>query len=91
MPAIVTNADVERCPREILKNEGFRLSSERAHGETGVDIIARKEEEDYHTETIGCKQSGPARAKDFYEAFFRIVSPLERWRYSVRHRTLPQT
>ena len=29
-----------------------------------------------HIEAIGYKKAGPSRAKDFYEAFFRIVSRL---------------
>ncbi len=30
----------------------------------------------FHVEVIGYKSSGPARAKDFYEGFFRTVSRL---------------
>lgn len=77
MPAIVSNADVETCLREILAGDGFRLNSPRAYGQTGVDIIATSEGgEMYYFETIGYKAAPPARAKDFYEGFFRIVSRL---------------
>lgn len=76
MPSIVSNSDVEDCLREILQREGFRLSEKRMHGQTGVDIIASKGNDTYHIEAIGYKQAGPARAKDFYESFFRVVSRL---------------
>ncbi len=77
MPAIVTNAEMEDCLREILGREGFHLSSRRAHGQAGVDIVASKGDERYHIEIVGYKAAGPARAKDFYEGFFRTVSRLD--------------
>ena len=49
----------------MLEKDGYSLSRERRHGETGVDIIARKGTEEIHIEVIGYKSSGPARAKDF--------------------------
>ena len=73
MPNPVSNDD---CFRSILSHEGFNLTPKRAYGQTGVDIVARKEEHAYHIEVIGYKQAGPARAKDFYESFFRAVSRL---------------
>ena len=76
MPGPVTNAQVEECLREILAQEGFALNPKRAHGQTGVDIVARKEGIAYYAEVIGYKKKGPARAKDFYEGVFRTVSRL---------------
>ena len=76
MPSIVKNIEVEDILRDLLKNEGCSLSSRRGYGETGVDIIAMKEGQTWHIECIGYKSSGSARAKDFYESFFRIVSRL---------------
>jgi len=76
MPAIVKNEDAEACLRELLEAQGYELNFPRAHGETGVDILATKDNEEWHIEAIGYKSSGPARAKDFYEAFFRTVSRL---------------
>lgn len=76
MPALVSNAEVEDCLRELLAKDGFTLSPKRAHGQTGVDILAQKDDEQYHIEVIAYKQAGPARAKDFYEGFFRVVSRL---------------
>jgi hypothetical protein len=72
----VSNAEIENCLREILIREAYSLSPQRSHGQAGVDILAMREGERYHIETIGYKASGSARAKDFYEGFFRIVSRL---------------
>ena len=77
MPSIIKNADAENILREILIQKGYSLSSQKKHGETGVDIIATKGTEKYYIEVIGHKSSGPARAKDFYEAFFRTVSRIK--------------
>ena len=76
MPSTVKNSEVERILRDLLKSEGYSLSRQRGYGETGVDIIASKDGEAWHVECIGYKSSGPARAKDFYESFFRVVSRL---------------
>lgn len=72
----VSNSEVEDCLRSILSYEGFNLTPKRAYGQTGVDIVARKAEDAYDIEVIGYKKSGSARAKDFYESFFRAVSRL---------------
>jgi hypothetical protein len=76
MPAIVTNLEVEQCLRGILVNEGFSINPPRSHGQTGVDILAVKDGTSFHIECIAYKSSPPARAKDFYESFFRCVSRL---------------
>jgi hypothetical protein len=77
MPAIVTSEEVETALRRILGNEDYSLSRPRQHGQTGTDIIATKDDEAIHIEVIAWKSSPPARAKDFYEAFFRAVSRLD--------------
>lgn len=76
MPALISNADVEATLRSILAAEGLHLSPRRSNGQTGVDIIATSATQSWHIECIGYKSSGSARAKDFYESFFRIVSRL---------------
>lgn len=76
MPSKVSNADVEDCLRRRLIDEGYSLTPKRSHGQTGVDILASNGHERYHIEVVGYKDSGPARAKDFFEAFFRAVSRL---------------
>jgi hypothetical protein len=76
MPALVSNAAVEECLRASLVTEGYALNRVRGHGETGVDIEARKGADALAIEVIGFKSSPPERAKDFYQAFFRAVSRL---------------
>ena len=76
MASSVSNEDTEVCLRELLRKEGYALSRRRVHGETGVDVLATKDGEESHIEVIGYKSSPPARAKDFYESFFRAVSRL---------------
>jgi len=77
MPAIITNKDTEYFLRKLLEAEGFRLTPYRTHGETGFDIFAEKDGKSFHIEVIGYKSSGSARAKDFYEAFFRAISRIK--------------
>ena len=76
MPSLVPNALVERVLRQILIDAGYDLTDPRRNGETGVDIIATRNGESIHIECIGYKTQPPARAKDFYESFFRVVSRL---------------
>lgn len=76
MPAIVTSREVEVAVRRMLTERGYELSLIREHGETGADIIARKGDNVVHIEAIAFKSSPAARAKDFYESFFRAVSRL---------------
>jgi hypothetical protein len=77
MPAVVSNTATENCLRALLERRGYRLNPKRAYGETGADIIASNDKEYLHIEVIGYKSSGPARAKAFYESFFRAVSRLK--------------
>jgi len=72
----VKNEDAEKCLSELLNAEGYELNEPKKQGETGVDILATKDRETFHIEVIGYKSSPPARAKDFFEVFFRAVSRL---------------
>ena len=75
---MIKNKEVEKSLRHILESEGYKLEiPERKYGETGVDIIASKDGEEWHIEVIGYKKSPPARSKDFYEVFFRSISRLK--------------
>ena len=76
MAAVVTSREVETAVRHVLAERGYELSMVRIHGETGADIIATKGDDIVHIEAIAFKSSPPARAKDFYESFFRAVSRL---------------
>jgi len=76
MAAIVTGKEVETVLRQQLLASGYTLSADKANGETGTDIIATRGNESLHIEAIAFKSSPPARAKDFYEIFFRATSRL---------------
>ncbi len=77
MPAIITSNSTERCIRSLLEVQGYQLSSPRAPGETGFDILAQKGRKRIYIEVIGYKASGPARARDFFQAFFRAISRIK--------------
>jgi hypothetical protein len=89
MPALVAAEKVEELIRENLRDEGYELSRERLYGQNGTDIIATRGHQCLHIEAIAFKESPPARAKDFYESFFRAVSRLATppRSHSLRHRT----
>lgn len=72
----VKNRVVEQTLRDCLVSEGYSLSLQLGSGHTGVDVLASKNDEQLHIEVIGYKDSPPARSKDFFEAFFRVVSRL---------------
>ncbi len=74
MAALVTSREVEYAVRDVLTERGYELSIARNHGETGADIVAKKGDDVILVEAIAFKSSPPARAKDFYESFFRAVS-----------------
>src|SRR5438067_561073 len=76
MPLLVKSDDVEAALRKILKKDGYSLCRQRRVGENGVDILAKRRSKMLHIECIGYKSSRPARAKDFYESFFRVTSRL---------------
>jgi|SRR5208283_4391065 len=77
MSALISAKDVETVLRATLAREGYEISKERGYGETGTDIVAQRGSENLHIEAVAFKQSPPARAKDFYEVFFRAVSRLQ--------------
>ncbi|MBU4299368.1 hypothetical protein KJ636_04960 [Patescibacteria group bacterium] len=72
----IRNEDVEKSLRKSLKTEGYTMSKPKKHGETGVDILAKKNGEVFHIEVIGYSFSPSKRARDFYEVFFRAISRL---------------
>ena len=72
----VSNEEVEQCLRALLVAEGYEMNPPRAYGEIGTDVIAERDGDAWHIEVIGYKKHGPARAKDFFEVFFRSVSRL---------------
>ena len=78
MGSKVKNEDAEKCLRELLTAEGYKLQNDpKKQGENGVDILAKKGGETFHIEVIGYKSTTAARSKDFCEVFFKAVSRLE--------------
>lgn len=73
----VTNKETEKVLRKILEKEGFQINLERKHGENGADVIAEKGGFVFYIEVIGYKKSGSARARDFFEVFFRAISRIK--------------
>ena len=45
MVQLISNNDAERCLRDCLEKQGYKLSIPRINGEIGVDILANKGEE----------------------------------------------
>ena len=78
MPSIISSKVAEAVLRKLLLREGYKLSKPRVNGETGVDIIAKRKSEILYIEVISFKSSGPARSKDFFQAFFRAISRLDK-------------
>ena len=74
------NSDAESQLRMILaaESEWSVLNAPKRNGETGTDVLAVKDEILYFIEVIGYKSSGPARSKDFFEGFWRVISRLEK-------------
>jgi len=77
MPSIITSSTTENMLRGYLTRQGFSMTAARANGETGVDILATRRSESIHIEVIAFKSSGPARSRDFFQAFFRAISRTE--------------
>ena len=77
MAQLISNSETERCLRVCLKAQGYRLSTPRKNGETGVDLTAQKGNERHFIEVIGFTKFPPARSRAFYEIFFRAISRIK--------------
>ena len=78
MALTVTGDQVEAVLRKLLPKEGYVLKNPpRSRGETGADIIAKKDGRITAIECIGFQEVPPLRSKQFYEAFFRAISRLK--------------
>jgi hypothetical protein len=74
MPKLVEANDVEQVVRRYLGSKGCILSPHKEHGQTGVDIVARHGKSTWFVEVIGFQSHPPIRSREFYEAFFRVIS-----------------
>ena len=77
MSTPLSSERIEKALRRVLHKQGFQLSKARAHGETGVDVVAERAGHVIHIEVIAYKRSGPARTKDFCEGVMRSLSRLD--------------
>ena len=76
MPSAITIIETENCLRELLKEEGYKLSTKSGLGKLSSDIKATKDNEVFYIEIAGSEISRLESVKDFYEAFFQVVSRL---------------
>ena len=74
MAKLVEAKQVEQVIRRYLEGKGCMLSYPKKSGETGVDIIATCGDSTWLVEVIGFQSHPPTRSREFYEAFFRIIS-----------------
>ncbi|MDH5363646.1 MAG: hypothetical protein OEW82_00555 [Dehalococcoidia bacterium] len=74
MAKLVEARDVEQVIRRYLEGKGCTLSPRKKRGQTGADITARYDKSTWFVEVIGFQSHPPIRSREFYEAFFRVVS-----------------
>jgi len=74
MPKLIEAKDVELVIRRYLEGKGCTLSPHKKRGETGADITARCDKSICFVEVIGFQSNAPTRSREFYEAFFRVIS-----------------
>ncbi|RPJ62522.1 MAG: hypothetical protein EHM12_04440 [Dehalococcoidia bacterium] len=65
---------VEQTVRRYLQSQGYALNLPRKKGETGVDITSAQGNTNWLIEVIGFQSHPPIRSREFYEAFFRVIS-----------------
>ena len=74
MAKLTKSTEVEKVVRQYLETKGCTLSSHRKQGETGPDIEATSGKSTWFVEIIGFQEVPPLRSREFYEAFFRVIS-----------------
>jgi hypothetical protein len=74
MAKLEKSLEVERVVRKYLEDKGCALSPYKRRGETGPDIKATCGKSTWFVEVIGFQEVPPVRSREFYEAFFRVIS-----------------
>ncbi|MCL0057581.1 hypothetical protein M1N05_00730 [Dehalococcoidales bacterium] len=74
MAKLVKAKDVEQVVRRYLEGKGCTLSPPKKYGQTGTDITAKCGKSTWFVEVIGFQSHPPTRSREFYEAFFRVIS-----------------
>jgi hypothetical protein len=74
MAKLIEAKQVDQVIRRYLQEKGCMLSYPKKSGETGVDITATCGKSTWLIEVIGFQSHPPTRSREFYEAFFRVIS-----------------
>jgi len=74
MPKLTHSKEVEEVIRIYLESKKCTLSPPKKQGQTGPDIIAKHGKSTWFVEVIGFQGVPSIRSREFYEAFFRIIS-----------------
>ena len=74
MAKTVEASRVEQVIRKYLEDRECQLSTPKKLGETGPDIVAKSGKSTWFVEVIGFQEKPWIRSREFYEAFFRIIS-----------------
>lgn len=74
MAKLVEAETVEQVIRNYLDGKGYTLSPPKRRGQTGPDIVANRGKSTLFIEVIGFQKVPPLRSREFYEAFFRVIS-----------------
>ena len=74
MAKLTKSLEVERVVRKYLEDKGCSISSYKRKGETGPDIKATRGKYTWFVEAIGFEERPWIRSREFYEAFFRVIS-----------------
>lgn len=74
MSQSVKATEVEQLIRKCLEEKAYTLSSHKKYGETGPDIVVKHGKFTWFVEVIGFQSHPPTRSREFYEAFFRLIS-----------------
>ena len=74
MAKLVEARGVEEVIRRYLEGKGCTLSPAKKRGQTGADITATRGVSTWFVEVIGFQSHPPIRSREFYEAFFRVIS-----------------
>lgn len=74
MAKLIAAKEVEQVIRRHLERNGCTLSPPKKRGQTGTDITARYGKSTWFVEVIGFQSHPPTRSREFYEAFFRVIS-----------------
>jgi len=74
MAKLTKSLEVEQVVRKYLEDKGCSISSYKRKGETGPDIKATRGKYTWFVEAIGFEEHPWIRSREFYEAFFRVIS-----------------